>query len=191
MSTGTCVKCSLEYNRKWRQRNPDYARDHYIRNRDSILKAQAAYREQNQEYYAEYASHYRKENKEKIREKYRKRYAENREAERRRGQDYYKRNKDSEKERNRRWRNNNRGKYNAIAANRRSAKLQRTPAWADHDAIARVYAQAKLAEAVTGLSYHVDHIVPLQGENVSGLHVSWNLQILEAEDNISKGNKLK
>ncbi len=66
------------------------------------------------------------------------------------------------------------------------------PAWLtenDNIKILKFYEQAKLLEEQTGIKHHVDHIVPLQGKNVSGLHVPDNLQVLTAEDNKSKFNK--
>ena len=68
-------------------------------------------------------------------------------------------------------------------AQRRAAKLKATPKWADLKAIRAVYAQCPVG-------FHVDHIIPLKGENVCGLHIVENLQILSATDNLRKGNKL-
>ncbi len=48
---------------------------------------------------------------------------------------------------------------------------------------------AKVLEKLTGEKYHVDHVIPLQGKNVSGLHIPANLQILTATANMKKGNK--
>lgn len=75
------------------------------------------------------------------------------------------------------------GKSAAKAAKRRAAKLQATPAWADLEEIKNVYLEAQYFDM------HVDHIIPLQGENVCGLHVWDNLQLLPAVENIKKGNK--
>jgi hypothetical protein len=82
---------------------------------------------------------------------------------------------------------------NAITAKRRSSKLQRTPPWLNKDhlkQIAQYYQQAKQLQKETGIVHHVDHIIPLQGKTVSGLHVPWNLQILTASENIIKSNKI-
>ena len=81
---------------------------------------------------------------------------------------------------------------NAKNARRRAAKLQATPAWLTEEQkadIKSMYALAKKFEALWGIEYHVDHIVPLAGKDVCGLHVPWNLQLLPASVNIAKGNK--
>ena len=84
---------------------------------------------------------------------------------------------------------NNRAKFAAKNAKRHAAKIQRTPAWADLDMIAVFYATAREMTEETGVPHEVDHVVPMQGKNVSGLHVATNLQILSASENRSKRNK--
>lgn len=64
----------------------------------------------------------------------------------------------------------------------RALKLLRTPPWSETEEIVDFYNKCP-----TG--YHVDHIVPLQGNTVSGLHVLANLQYLLASENLSKGNR--
>lgn len=86
----------------------------------------------------------------------------------------------------------NKSKYLEYTRTRQAKLLQRTPTWLNVDQkkeIQEFYWLAKDLTAVSGETYHVDHIVPLQGENVCGLHVPWNLQILPADINLSKGNR--
>jgi hypothetical protein len=93
----------------------------------------------------------------------------------------------------RKWKDANRGKVNAAWEKRRATKLQATPPWLTvfhFEAIEQFYVEAARLQAVDGIKRHVDHIYPLQGKTVCGLHVPWNLQILEATANLSKGNKL-
>lgn len=87
----------------------------------------------------------------------------------------------------------NRDVKRASDAKRRARKLKATPNWLTSDdlfTIKEFYKLAKLLEQLTSIRYHVDHIIPLQGENVCGLHVPWNLQILTAEENLLKSNRL-
>lgn len=70
---------------------------------------------------------------------------------------------------------------NAVEARRRAAKLQRTTAWSELESIKEFYKNCPSG-------YHVDHIIPLQGKNVSGLHVLSNLQYLLASENFKKSN---
>lgn len=81
------------------------------------------------------------------------------------------------------WLNKNRGRHNSYYAKRRAAILQRTPKWADLKAIQQFYQNCPKG-------YEVDHVIPLQGKNVSGLHVLNNLQYLPMSENRSKGNRM-
>ena len=78
---------------------------------------------------------------------------------------------------------NGRSIKNANLAKYRSAKLQRTPSWTDLEKIKEIYKNCPKG-------YHVDHIIPLQGETVSGFHIPENLQYLTASENSSKGNRI-
>ena len=87
------------------------------------------------------------------------------------------------------WQQANLDRVNAISAKSRIAKKQGHALWADHDAISAFYTEAQRLTKLTGVSHHVDHIIPLQGENVSGLHVETNLQVIPYHENLSKSNK--
>lgn len=77
---------------------------------------------------------------------------------------------------------NNKDKY-AEAKVRYKLQVQNaTPKWANREKIRDIYLKCPKG-------YHVDHVIPLQGDNVCGLHVETNLQYLTAFENISKGNK--
>lgn len=90
------------------------------------------------------------------------------------------------------YKKDNPGKINALKAKRKAAKLQRTPKWLTSlhlEHIEMFYASAAALTKEFGISMQVDHIVPLQGKNVSGLHVPWNLQVITAQENAYKGNR--
>ena len=82
-------------------------------------------------------------------------------------------------------------KLAAQSAKRKAARSQRTPRWltkADYAVIDSFYAQARVMSEQTGEKYHVDHILPLRGKKVSGLHVPSNLRVIPAAENIRKFN---
>jgi len=74
---------------------------------------------------------------------------------------------------------------------RRAGLNKATPFWANRKEIKEIYKKCISITRETGIRHEVDHIVPLKGENVSGLHVHWNLQIIKANENRSKSNKFK
>lgn len=92
------------------------------------------------------------------------------------------------------YRKKNKALTIANTARYRAAKDKRTPPWLTEEhkeQIKAFYVKCELIQKETGVPHHVDHIIPLRGEAVSGLHVPWNLQILSAAENIAKGNRFE
>ena len=91
------------------------------------------------------------------------------------------------------WADKNRPKLAAKQRAREVTRMGAMPAWLDDTykaQIEEIYETAALRSKETGIKYHVDHIFPLDGKIVSGLHVPWNLQILEATKNAAKKNRI-
>ena len=103
--------------------------------------------------------------------------------------EYYWRDPEKFRAKTLRWQRENPEKSNALVARRAADRIKRTPAWADLKAIAAVYDAAARMRTETGVAYEVDHVIPLCGRLVSGLHVAENLQILERRANAMKGNR--
>lgn len=126
--------------------------------------------------------------------------------------EYYLRNVDAVKMRSKTWAANNKervatfnrrsgrvyrlkypDKLAAKNAMRKAHKIKATPPWLTEDQVGEIlakYTEAKQLTEETGVQHHVDHIVPLRGALVRGLHVPWNLQVLTMYENCSKGNSV-
>ena len=152
----------------------EYRRNYYLRNRDRILQRVKAYQ---------------KANPDKINAKnaeYRAKYPD-REAM------YYKnwkaRNPGLKAIQSSEWKRKNPDKTNEATARRRAAKKNATPQWRNTFFLREAYALAKLRTKMTGITWEVDHIVPLQSDLVCGLHVEHNIQVISKEMNKVKSNK--
>lgn len=100
-------------------------------------------------------------------------------------------NPDKVAAKSKRWRNKNPDKVLANAVKNTLKRHKRVPSWLnteDRKAIQKTYALAKELTKAYGFPWEVDHVIPLRGETVSGLHVPLNLQVLPKEDNRRKRN---
>lgn len=173
---GSCVECAREQVRNGRAKNPEKYKTHMQKNNakvalkrktDPIAKAKKLYSDKN----------YRDNNKLTFRQTI---------------VAWSKRNPDKVKLYAKIVKTKNSGVVNKITAARRSAKLQRTPSWLTEDdlwMIGEAYDLAAQRTKMFGFAWHVDHKIPLQGKNVSGLHVPANLQVIPASENIRKSNR--
>jgi hypothetical protein len=100
-------------------------------------------------------------------------------------------NSEKRKEYAKEYASKNRAKLTSIERKRQASKLKRTPEWlTDFDKLHMecLYQVAAMRTRESGQEWHVDHILPLQGKTVSGLHVPSNLRVIPAVENLRKYN---
>ena len=149
-----------------------------------------------------YADH--EAGKERLRQSYEKRkatnpnlsaelYAKHREKDLERSKLAYQANAEDRKAKQRHWSKVNRGTANALGRKYKLKKINATPKWLSESQLLHIKCKYQLAAMlnVHGVeAWHVDHIVPIRGKDVCGLHVPWNLRVIPAKENMTKGNKL-
>jgi hypothetical protein len=86
------------------------------------------------------------------------------------------------------WHKRNRAASSAAYYKYMTAKIKRIPPWSDLKAIKCFYEIARRVTQCTGIRFEVDHIVPLRGRTVSGLHVPTNLRVIPKSMNSKKHN---
>ena len=83
--------------------------------------------------------------------------------------------------------------YRELVSLRRRRFRQATPKWLSAEQKMEIRLKYRLAielSRATGIRHAVDHEIPLQGDDVCGLHVPWNLRVITQEENLKKSNKL-
>ena len=162
-----CKSCAKEYKNNYRtlykEEISTQNADYYKRNREKTIARQKAQRAKNRTKRSAYEALYHIKNRENINARI------------------------SD------WKHKNPAKLRAYKAKRRAAEIKAAPPWLtkEHwEQMEAIYVECIKITKETGILHHVDHIIPLSGKNVSGLHVPWNLQILTATENLSKSNRL-
>lgn len=199
--TKVCTKCKIE--KELSEFGKKSASHDGLRSGCKMCAAEhlRVYCAANKERLAARRREYDNKNAEKIAAYYREKRAADREGHREACRKYHSENKDkrvvyllNNKERidncRREHYKKHPGKMVALTNKRRAAKLCRTPPWADPVLITLLYDAAKAFDFFNPFTaHHVDHVIPLRGDTVSGLHVHNNMQILTAGENLSKGNR--
>ena len=149
--------------KKWYEDNRDYYLEYADKNRERIKSYSHAWIRDNYIKYRENTNNWQKKNPERV------------------------------KEISYNWRKTNKDKHCSAQAKRRSNEARATPNWltdVQRQEISSFYTKSKELTRTTGIKHEVDHLVPIKGKEVNGLHVPWNLQILTASQNRKKHNKL-
>jgi hypothetical protein len=170
-----CIDCKVAYPLSYFYKNKKMPDGHLNSCKACRRKWDNEYKSTNKEKLYKETKDWKEDNKEKVSE-YRK--------------EYWILNSDKEKELAKKWRKVNRGICNSYGANYRSSKKNATPWWSDLDVIKEIYKSARELTILTGIQFHVDHILPLNNPTVQGLHIPANLRIIPYYENLSKSNRI-
>lgn len=176
-----CTSCKLEKELSEFNRNKRNKDGHSTECRECAKKYLEEYRLRNKEILTIKNREFKEKNRETINSKNRERYKE-----KRLNESFMSRKRLA----NSLYKSNNKGKVNSDTAKRHTSKIKRCclTTKEDFDIISLLYKEAENLTVTTGINHHVDHIIPLQGKLVSGLHIPSNLQILTEKENCSKHN---
>jgi hypothetical protein len=197
-----CKECT-------KQRQKSAGKAYYEANKDKVLTRTNANYYANKEAHYELCKKWRSLNNDKAKEIAQNGYQRNKELVLERNRTHYYANQSTYTQYKQEWRENNRDKISqtvkayrnknlfvsrvkeAIHSSiRRALKTQATPLWANIQDIENIYLMCQQKTMETGIEYHVDHIIPLKGKLVTGLHCESNLRIITKSENCRKSNKL-
>jgi hypothetical protein len=162
-----CIECVSAQSREWRQANPE-----------AYKQSCRKWLESNRDVHSARVKRWQAKNKDKI--------AIDRKI-------WEKANPDKVKAKTLRWRKKHPEKHTALAVASVARRAKRVPKWNTSDdrwLMAQFYDVARLRTKATGVVWEVDHIIPLRGKEVSGLHVPSNLQVILKSENRAKRNSV-
>jgi hypothetical protein len=165
VKSAQCIECVYAQSKEWRQANPE-----------SYKQSCRKWLESNRDVHNVRVKRWQAKNKAKI--------AIDQKA-------WEKANPDKVKAKTLRWREKHPEKYTALAVASVARRAKRVPKWNTSDdrwLMAQFYDVARLRTKATGVVWEVDHIIPLRGKAVSGLHVPSNLQVILKSENRAKRN---
>lgn len=179
--TSSCKQCQSEKKRAYREAN-----------KEKVAAQKAASYERHKEKHLKRCAEWQRNNKEKknaINARYRNSHKESIAAHLK---IYYEANKEKVAARTSEWGKRTRPERSAMRRKHQALEINRLPSWLTEQDFLRMkcfYQLAAMRTKESGFDWHVDHIVPLRGKLVSGLHVPNNLRVVPASENYAKTNK--